>query len=233
MKDAMLPRVRPAVRWTIGALVLTFLVALGTVAATLVSRAQLEALSYNKAQLTRFVSVADAALNRAFFSIDVLLTSTDDLLDLSSSMVAWSRGDAASALLNGIMRQNLLVRSVALLDSQVSGILHSWRNAVATVGVSPTMITATWNGTVIAESDHTTMVEGNHYFPMEDVRADLFVASDKTSHCPWKGDASYYSIVVDGTTNADAAWTYRSPKDAAKEIAGHVAFWKGVAVTEG
>src|SRR5690606_32619900 len=110
--------VRPAVRWTIGAVVLTFLVALGTVAATLVSRAQLEALSYNKSQLTRFVSVADAALNRAFFSIDVLLTSTDDLLDLSSSMVAWSRGDAASALLNGIMRQNLLVRSVALLDSQ-------------------------------------------------------------------------------------------------------------------
>ena len=94
------------------------------------------------------------------------------------------------------------------------------------------MITATWNGTVIAESDHTTVVEGNHYFPKDDVRADLLVDSDTTSHCPWKGDASYFSIVVDGESNTDAAWTYRSPKDAAKEITDHVAFWKGVDVTE-
>ncbi len=125
MSDALLPRVRPVVRLTIGALVLTFLLALGTVAAMLVSSARVEALNDNKAQLTRFVSVADAALNRAFLSIDVLLASTDDLLDLSTSMVAWPRADATSALLRGIMRQNLLVRSVALLDQQGSVLASS------------------------------------------------------------------------------------------------------------
>lgn len=94
------------------------------------------------------------------------------------------------------------------------------------------MITATWNGTVIAESDRTTVVEGNHYFPIDDVHTDLLVDSDTTSHCPWKGDASYYSIEVDGTSNTDAAWTYHHPKDAAKEITDHVAFWHGVDVSE-
>lgn len=96
-----------------------------------------------------------------------------------------------------------------------------------------TMITATWNDTVIAESDRTIVVEGNHYFPLDDVHADLLVDSDTTSQCPWKGEASYYSIVIGDASNPDAAWTYHSPKDAAREIADHVAFWRGVDVTEG
>ena len=116
MNKALLSRLRPAVWLTIGALVLAFLGALGTVAALLVSNARVATLSDHEAQLSRFVSVADAALNRAFLSLDVLLASTDDLLDLSTSMVDWPQADATSALLRGIMRQNLLVRSVALLD---------------------------------------------------------------------------------------------------------------------
>jgi uncharacterized protein (DUF427 family) len=92
------------------------------------------------------------------------------------------------------------------------------------------MVRATWNGQVIAESDKTVIVEGNHYFPRDSVRADVLVESDKTTVCPWKGTASYHSIVVDGQQNTDAAWYYPAPKDAAKEIAGHIAFWKGVTV---
>ena len=125
MSEVLLPRVRPAVWLTIGALVLAFLVALGTVAALLVSSARTNALGDHEAQLTRFVSVSDAALNRAFLSIDVLLASTDDLLDLSTSMVAWPQADATSALLRGIMRQNLLVRSVVLLDDHGSVLASS------------------------------------------------------------------------------------------------------------
>lgn len=89
---------------------------------------------------------------------------------------------------------------------------------------------ATWNGTTIAESDDTVVVEGNHYFPRESVQADLVSPSAKTSHCPWKGDASYLTLTVDGQENADAAWYYPAPKDAAAEIKDHVAFWKGVEV---
>jgi uncharacterized protein (DUF427 family) len=92
------------------------------------------------------------------------------------------------------------------------------------------MAKATWNGAVIAESDNTVMVEGNHYFPIESVNADLLEASAKHTSCPWKGEASYYSLNVDGNVNADAAWYYPAPKDAAKEIKGHVAFWRGVTV---
>ncbi len=90
---------------------------------------------------------------------------------------------------------------------------------------------ATWNGTTIAESDDTVVVEGNHYFPAEAVKADLLADSDHTSVCPWKGTASYKSIVVDGKTNPDAAWYYPAPKDEAAEIKDHFAFWKGVEVT--
>ena len=93
------------------------------------------------------------------------------------------------------------------------------------------MATATWNGTTIAQSDDTVVVEGNHYFPLDAVADGVLVASDRTSTCPWKGQASYYSLLVDGQTNADAAWTYPEPKDAAAEIRGRVAFWKGVQVT--
>ena len=91
---------------------------------------------------------------------------------------------------------------------------------------------AMWNDTVIAESDATIVIENNHYFPADSVHREFFVDSSTTSMCPWKGDASYYSVVVNGDTNADAAWYYPTPKEAAKEIAGYVAFWKGVKVTD-
>jgi uncharacterized protein (DUF427 family) len=89
---------------------------------------------------------------------------------------------------------------------------------------------AIWNGTVIAESDDTVVVEGNHYFPKDSVNEGVLEPSDKQTVCPWKGTASYYSLVVDGERNADAAWYYPTPKDAAKQITDHVAFWKGVTV---
>ena len=91
---------------------------------------------------------------------------------------------------------------------------------------------AIWNDTVIATSDDTVVVEGNHYFPASSIDQDVLRPSTKTSVCPWKGTASYYSLEVDGKTNADAAWFYPSPKDAAAEIADRVAFWKGVQITE-
>ncbi len=90
---------------------------------------------------------------------------------------------------------------------------------------------ATWNGTVIAESDDTVVVEGNHYFPIGSVNADLLRDSSTRTTCPWKGVASYYSIEADGASNADAAWYYPEPKAAASQITGRVAFWKGVKVT--
>lgn len=93
------------------------------------------------------------------------------------------------------------------------------------------MITATWNGTVVAESDRTKFVEGNHYFPLEDVRPDLLVESDTTSRCPWKGKANYFSLTVEGASNPDAAWIYRKPTFLVRRITGHVAFWHGVQVT--
>ncbi len=85
-------------------------------------------------------------------------------------------------------------------------------------------------GPYVAQSDRTVVVEGNHYFPAEDVSAEYFVDSDSHTICPWKGEASYRSLVVDGSRNDDAAWFYPSPKEAAAEIADHVAFWKGVIV---
>lgn len=93
------------------------------------------------------------------------------------------------------------------------------------------MATATWNGTVIASSDDTVVVEGNHYFPIESVVPGVLVESDHTSVCPWKGTASYYTVEVAGERNQNAAWYYPTPKDAAKEITGRVAFWKGVTVS--
>ena len=93
------------------------------------------------------------------------------------------------------------------------------------------MATASWNGTVIAESDDTVVVEGNHYFPRASLRDGVLVESAKTSVCAWKGTASYASVVVDGQTNADAAWFYPEPKPEAEQIRDHVAFWKGVEVS--
>ena len=89
---------------------------------------------------------------------------------------------------------------------------------------------ATWNGAVLAESDATVIVEGNHYFPPESLKREYFSDSDTHTVCPWKGTASYYSVTVDGQVNEDAAWVYPQPKEAASEIADHVAFWRGVEV---
>ncbi|MFZ6051123.1 DUF427 domain-containing protein [Halocola ammonii] len=91
---------------------------------------------------------------------------------------------------------------------------------------------AIWNGQVLAESNNTKVVEGNHYFPMDSVKDDYFEKSNKTTHCPWKGDASYYSVKVDGKKNEDAAWYYPEPYEKATHIKNHVAFWKGVEITE-
>ncbi|MFA6122588.1 MAG: DUF427 domain-containing protein [Sphingomonas sp.] len=92
------------------------------------------------------------------------------------------------------------------------------------------MPTARWNGAVIARSEDTVVVEGNHYFPADSIVADYFEASDTHSFCPWKGEASYKSLVVDGKCNADAAWFYLDPKPKAAEIKDRIAFWKGVTV---
>ncbi|MBB6097551.1 uncharacterized protein (DUF427 family) [Deinobacterium chartae] len=89
---------------------------------------------------------------------------------------------------------------------------------------------AIWNGRVIAESDDTVVVEGNHYFPLEAVRHEYLRPSSTRTTCPWKGEASYYSLEVDGQRNPDAAWFYPEPKDAARAIRGRVAFWRGVRV---
>ncbi|MCW3039902.1 MAG: hypothetical protein JWM31_1807 [Solirubrobacterales bacterium] len=91
---------------------------------------------------------------------------------------------------------------------------------------------AIWNDTVIAESDDTVVVEGNHYFPISSLKEGAFTETPTTSVCPWKGTANYYTVTVDGQENKDAAWYYVEPKDAAKEIKDRVAFWKGVTVSE-
>ena len=92
------------------------------------------------------------------------------------------------------------------------------------------MVKAIWNGETIAESDDTVVVEGNHYFRLDSVRPGVLTPSSTTSVCPWKGTAEYYSVQAGGDENRDAAWYYAEPKPAAAEIAGRVAFWKGVKV---
>lgn len=91
---------------------------------------------------------------------------------------------------------------------------------------------AIWNNQVIAQSNQTREVEGNQYFPADSVKKEFLKESSTHTTCPWKGKASYYTLEVDGKENKDAAWYYPSPSDAAKEIEGHVAFWKGVEVKE-
>lgn len=91
-------------------------------------------------------------------------------------------------------------------------------------------VQAIWNGTVIAESDRTVVVEGNHYFPFDDISRGYLESNSRTSVCPWKGTASYYDVVVDGERNPAAAWCYPRPSAAAQNIKGHVAFWNGVKV---
>ena len=91
---------------------------------------------------------------------------------------------------------------------------------------------AEWAGPVLAESDDIVMVEGNAYFPEAAIRRKHLVLSDKATVCPWKGTANYYSVRVDGQTNENAAWCYAEPKTAAQQIAGRVAFWRGVTVRD-
>lgn len=92
------------------------------------------------------------------------------------------------------------------------------------------MAKATWEGTVLAESDATVEIEGNQYFPPASIKSEYFKPSDKHTTCPWKGLASYYHVEVNGKRNADAAWYYPEPKHAAHQIKDHVAFWKDVRI---
>ena len=91
---------------------------------------------------------------------------------------------------------------------------------------------ATWNGVTLAESDKTEVVEGNQYFPPDAIKRQYFQPSETHSTCPWKGEASYYNVVVNGEVNKDAAWYYPQPKPAAAGIKDHVAFWRGVKIAE-
>ena len=91
---------------------------------------------------------------------------------------------------------------------------------------------AIWNDQVIAESDKTVVIEGNHYFPPESIKKEFFEDSSTHTTCPWKGQASYYSLKVDGKENSDAAWYYPNTSELAKGIKGHIAFWKGVEVVK-
>lgn len=91
---------------------------------------------------------------------------------------------------------------------------------------------AIWKDVIIAETDDTVVVEGNHYFPVDSLKKEVFTPSDTQTICPWKGTASYYNITVNGEENSDAAWYYSNPKEAAAQIEGRVAFWKGVEVVE-
>lgn len=90
---------------------------------------------------------------------------------------------------------------------------------------------AEFNGQVIAESDETIVVEGNHYFPPSSIRSECFTGTDRSTHCPWKGDASYYDVTVDGETASNAAWYYPAPKEKAAEIKDYVAFYPVVTVS--
>ncbi|TXD73847.1 DUF427 domain-containing protein [Aequorivita antarctica] len=94
------------------------------------------------------------------------------------------------------------------------------------------MMKAIWNNKTLAESNETKIIENNHYFPAESINKEYFKESDTHTHCPWKGEAFYYTLEVDGKQNQDAAWYYPKAKHPAKEIEGHVAFWKGVEMKE-
>lgn len=91
---------------------------------------------------------------------------------------------------------------------------------------------AIWNDTIVAESDDTIVIENNRYFPPETIKKEFFKKSESHTHCPWKGQASYYNLEVNGEKNRDAAWFYPETSHAAKAIEGYVAFWKGVKIVE-
>ena len=90
---------------------------------------------------------------------------------------------------------------------------------------------AIWEGAVLAQSDRTIQVEGNHYFPLDSITCEYFQPNQQHTVCPWKGTASYYDVIVNGKTNPSAAWYYPEPKSAAKQIKDHIAFWRGVQVS--
>ncbi|GCA70323.1 hypothetical protein MiYa_01855 [Microcystis aeruginosa NIES-2519] len=92
------------------------------------------------------------------------------------------------------------------------------------------MTKAIWNGAVVAESDNCEIVEGNYYFPPDTIKAEYFQPSNTHTICSWKGEASYYTLRVDGQDNKDAAWYYPDPKPKAQNIKGYIAFWRGVKV---
>ncbi len=109
----------------------------------------------------------------------------------------------------------------------------TFRAVLRSVEVSKlVMAKAVWNGQTIAESETFEMVEGNVYFPEESVKREFLRASSTTSSCPWKGQARYYTLIVDGQDNPDAAWYYPDPKPSARNVKHHVAFWRGVEVTK-
>ncbi len=91
---------------------------------------------------------------------------------------------------------------------------------------------ALWNDAVIAESDATVVIEGNHYVPPDSITPGALIATGATSTCPWKGTADYHTVTAGGRENPDSAWSYPTPKDAAAEIKDHVAFWNGISVVE-
>ena len=94
------------------------------------------------------------------------------------------------------------------------------------------MVKAIWNEQIIAESNNTIILEGNHYFPKKDIKQEFFTKTNHHTTCPWKGEASYYTITVKGKENKNAAWYYPSPSDDAKQIKDHIAFWNGITIEE-
>lgn len=112
----------------------------------------------------------------------------------------------------------------------MSTITERLRRMVGGQGTSTGLVQAAWKGTINAESDRTVVVEGNHYFPPEDVRSVYLEPSSTHTVCPWKGTASYYDVVVNGERNGAAAWCYPEPSRAAAQIKDHIAFWRGVKV---
>ena len=100
------------------------------------------------------------------------------------------------------------------------------------LGLVHTIMKAIWNGQVLAESDDTVVVEGNHYFPRDSIKTEFFQPTETHTVCGWKGTASYYDVVVDGNANKDAAWYYPEVKPEAKRIKDYIAFWKGIEVIE-
>jgi uncharacterized protein (DUF427 family) len=112
--------------------------------------------------------------------------------------------------------------------STITESIRRWVGGEDHPGTGP--VQAVWNGAVLAESDRTIVVGGNHYFPPEDINREYLEASGKHTVCPWKGTASYYDVVVDGERNRAAAWYYPRPSRAAAQLKGHVAFWHGVKV---